>query len=365
MLAFRTQLAATAWRRWFFDRHVEFWRNELGFPAGMRARVVEIIAETADTRTFVLRPDRRWPGHRAGQFVPVVVELEGVQARRCYSISSGSSARGARRISITIKRVPGGRVSTWFHDHVQRGDTIAIGRPAGDFVVEETGSQLVPRPPGRVLLVAGGSGVTPVMAIVRDLATRHLAYDVVVVHAARSDADAIFGRALAELAATTPGLRLVAHRDAVHGQLDTAALARLVPDLARRQVFVCGPPGLLDLVTDVAAAAGTTVRHERFVADLPVPRRAPTADDSVRPSLTIRLRGRSIAVGGTGPLLAELERAGERPPHGCRIGICNTCRCHKKHGTVEDLVTGAVSSEPDQEIRLCVSIARSDLELAL
>jgi ferredoxin len=77
------------------------------------------------------------------------------------------------------------------------------------------------------------------------------------------------------------------------------------------------------------------------------------------------LRGRSVAVDGTGPLLGELERAGERPPHGCRMGICNTCRCHKQSGTVEDLLTGAVSSEPDQEIRLCVSIARSDLELAL
>jgi ferredoxin len=72
-----------------------------------------------------------------------------------------------------------------------------------------------------------------------------------------------------------------------------------------------------------------------------------------------------VTVAGTAPLLGELERAGERPPHGCRMGICNSCRCHKTSGTVEDLVTGAVSSEPDQEIRLCVSIARSDLELAL
>ena len=365
MLGLRTQFAETAWRRWFLDRHVEFWRNELGIPARMQARVVEIIAETADTRTFVLRPDRRWPGHRAGQYLPIDVEIDGVRTRRCYSISSGASLRGARCIAITIKRVPGGTVSTWFHDHVHPGDTIDIGPPAGDFVVDDRGDKLVTHVPRRLLLVAGGSGITPVMAIVRDLETSDLSHDVVVVHAARCDADAIFGRELAVLAIAEPRLRLVAHRDSVHGRLDAATLARLVPDLAHREVFVCGPPGLLDLVTEVATASGVSVHHERFVAALPAPHREPTNDNAAPAPVTIRLRGRSVAVGGTGTLLAELERAGERPPHGCRMGVCNTCRCHKQSGTVENLLTGAVSSEPDQEIRLCVSIARSDLELAL
>ena len=366
MLALRApvfaRFAETARQRWFLDRHVAFWRNELGIPAQMRARVVETIDETADTRSFVLRPDRRWPGHRAGQYIPVDVEIDGVRLRRCYSISSGASEPGARRIAITIKRVPGGRVSTWFHDHVRAGDTIDIGAPAGDFVVDETGDELVTHAPRRLLLVAGGSGITPVMAIVRELETNGSLHDVVVVHAARSDADAIFGRELASIATTEPGLQLVAHRDAMHGRLDAATLTRLVPDLAHREVYVCGPPGLLDLVNELASAAGVPVHHERFVAAFAAP---PTNENVSRAPVTIRLRGRSFAVGGTAPLLAELERAGERPAHGCRMGICNTCRCHKQSGTVEDLVTGVVSSEPDQEIRLCVSIARSDLELAL
>jgi ferredoxin-NADP reductase len=365
LLASCRHLAEIASRRWFLDRHVEFWRNELGIPARMQARIVEIIAETADTRTFVLRPDRRWPGHRAGQYIPIDVEIAGVRARRCYSISSGASARGARSISITIRRVPGGLVSTWFHDHVQPGDTIAIGPPAGDFVVEPRGDELVAQVPRRLLFVAGGSGITPVMAIVRDLEARTAAHDVVVVHAARCDADAIFGPELAARATSGSGLRLVAHRDAVDGRLDAAALTRLVPDLARREVFVCGPSGLLDLVSEVAATAGASVHHERFVAACAPPRRVPTNDNAAPPPVTIRLRGRSVMVSGTGPLLGELERAGERPRHGCRMGICNTCRCTKRSGTVEDVLTGELSNEPDEQIRLCVSIARSDLELAI
>ncbi len=364
MLGLQTRFAETARRRWFLDRHVDFWRNELGIPARMHARVVETIVDTADTRTFVLRPDRRWPGHRAGQYIPIEVEIDGVRSRRCYSISSGASVRGARRISITIKRVPGGRVSTWFHEHAQAGDTIDIGPPAGDFVVEESADELVTHVPRRLLFVAGGSGITPIMAIVRDVAANHRSHDVVVLHAARCDADAIFGRELAELATTEPALRLIAHRSSVHGRLDTASVARIVPDLARREVFVCGPPGLLDLVTEVATAAGASVHHERFGVAFPAPHRAATNDNATPAPVTIRLRGRSIAVAGSGPLLGELERAGERPPYGCRMGICNTCRCRKQSGTVEDLLTGTLSSEPDQEIRLCVSIARSDLELA-
>jgi hypothetical protein len=86
------QLAATVCRRWFLDRTAEFWLRELGPLAARwsfaapRARVVEIIDETADTRTLVLDPGRRWPGHRAGQYVPLELEIDGVRVRRCYSI---------------------------------------------------------------------------------------------------------------------------------------------------------------------------------------------------------------------------------------------------------------------------------------
>ncbi|MDQ3336565.1 MAG: iron-sulfur cluster-binding domain-containing protein [Myxococcota bacterium] len=341
------ELATAAWHNWFLDRHVAFWRGELGLRSQMSARVVEIIDETPDTRSFVLAPDRRWPGHRAGQFVPIEVEIDGVRTRRCYSISSGASAARARRITITVKRVPGGRMSSWLHDELAPGDIVGLGAPGGDFVLAA---------PAPLLLVAGGSGVTPIIAILRDLEARRALGDVVLVHVARSDSDAIFGRELATMARQHPTLRLIAHRSAAHGRLAARALRALVPDAAARAIYVCGPPGLVDLVTEVAG--GATVHHEAFVAP---PRARPTAATPV----TVQLRGRSLSLAGAAPLLEELERAGERPAHGCRMGICNSCRCHKRTGTVEDIVTGVVSSEPDQEIRLCVSIARSDLELAL
>jgi ferredoxin-NADP reductase len=373
------RLAVAAWRRWFLDRHAEFWLGELGGLArrsglgalgglgstwsttDRRARIVEVIDETPETRTLVLAPGRRWPGHRAGQYVPVELEIDGVRVRRCYSISSGSSPPGARRIAITVRRVAGGRASPVLYQ-LRPGAVVGLGLPAGDFVVAA-------EPPPRLLLVGGGSGITPIMAIVRDLAERAAGGanvpDVVVVHGARSRRDAIFGHELASLATRFGWLTLHArHDDDGAGRLDAAGLRALVPDLADREIFVCGPPGLMDVVTGAASDASVLhrVHHERFVAAAP-----PAIGGESPAAVTVVLAhtGARVIAAGPGPLLAQLERAGQRPPHGCRMGICQSCRCRKLHGTVEDGLTGAVSSEPDQEIRLCVSIARSDLALAL
>jgi ferredoxin-NADP reductase len=333
------RFAESAWRRWFLDRTADFWLGELRATWSLserRGRVVSVHSETADTKTFEIITPRSWPGHRAGQYVPVEVEIDGVRVRRNYSISSGASESGRRRIAITVKRVPGGRVSTWMHAHLREGDVVRLGSPAGDFVVGA--------PPARLLLVGAGSGITPIAAIVRDLVARGEVRDVLVIEAARTDAEAIFATELAQLADATVGLRVLSRR----GQLTPDLLE---PFVANREVYVCGPTPVMDLVTRLAPRA----RVERFAA----PR--PASSHNARVHLAIAKRSVDII---DGTLLEALERAGERPAYGCRMGICNTCRCQKTSGTVEDVLTGALSSEP-QEIRLCTSIARSDLELAL
>jgi ferredoxin-NADP reductase len=364
-----SRVAATAWHRWFFDHHAEFWLRELGTTWSFiapRARVVDSIDETADTRTLVLAPGRRWPGHRAGQYVPIEIEVDGARVRRCYSISSGGAVPGARRIAITVRRVPGGRASTALH-RLRRGAVVGLGPPAGDFVLD---APVAPK----LLLVGGGSGITPIMAMIRDLADRRRGEtshardgrSVIVIHGSRNAGDAIFGAELASLAARFDWLRIHVRRDddVESGRLDAPGLRTLVPDLADREIFVCGPLGLLEVVTQAARDVGALhrVHQERFVG--PAVRRAGAA---VAEAVTVALlrTGVEVVATGPGPLLAQLERAGQHPVFGCRMGICHSCRCRKVRGTVEDSVTGVVSSEPDQEIRLCVSLARSDLELAL
>ena len=126
--------ASTLARRFALDRQVDFWLRELN-PVWsyqrLRARVVDVLHETHDVKTFVLLPNGHWRGHRAGQFVTVEVEINGVRMTRCYSLSS---APGGRKCAITVKRAAGGRVSSWMHDHLQRGDVLALGTPSGEFV---------------------------------------------------------------------------------------------------------------------------------------------------------------------------------------------------------------------------------------
>jgi len=177
---------STVAERLFLDRQAEFWMGELDpvrSISELRARVVEVIEETRDTKTFVLRPNAAWHGHRAGQYTSVEAEIDGVRVRRCYSISSAPSEA---LLSITVKRVADGRMSTWLHENVRAGHILGLGAPAGDFVL--------PSPtPDKLLLLSGGSGITPVMSMLRDLAARDAIRDVVFVHHARSQAEVIFG----------------------------------------------------------------------------------------------------------------------------------------------------------------------------
>ena len=358
------RLASGLARRLALVRQADFWLGELDplWALGeIRARVAAIIDETADARTFVLEPNAGWRGHRAGQHTTVELEIDGVRVRRCYSISS---APGDPRPAITVKRARGGRVSGFLHERVSRGHLLRLSPAAGEFVLPEAaGGKL------KLLFLTAGSGITPVMSMLRDREARGEAGDFVLVHHARSRSDVIFRDELEALAARHGGARVVlglsdgALPDGPPGpgRFDEERFRRLVPDFAERTTFLCGPPALMARAERLWAAAGATanLRQERFAAP---PAAAPAAGGPVRIGLV--RSGRSFTA-GAGTLLEQLEEGGARPASGCRMGICQTCRCRKRSGTVENLRTGAVSSAPDEDVQPCISAARSDLELWL
>jgi len=318
----------------------------------IKARVVEIREETPDVRSFLLRPNRRWPGFAAGQHVAVALEIRGVRHHRTYSLSS---APADRLLRLTVKRQPNGRVSNAMHDGLRVGDVVELSPPAGEFVLPEP----LPR---KLLLLSAGSGITPVASMLHELRRRDPARDVVFVHLCRTPRDAIFANELQELAASMPRLRLVTHVTAERGRLDADRLATLVPDYAERWTGLCGPASFMEMVQARWDAEGLTGRLacERF--SVPVPSgRAVGAPVRVRATRS----GQSFTTTGERPLLVEAEHAGLSPKHGCRIGICRTCRCRLTSGTVEDLRTGELHSEPGRLIQLCISAARTDLELEL
>lgn len=318
----------------------------------IRARVVRVVDETPDTKTFVLRPNRNWPGARAGQHVGVIVEVRGIRHERRYSLSSVPRAGG--RPTITVKRQPGGIVSNWLHDHVRVGDVLTLAAPQGDFVLPD------PLPP-RMLMLAAGSGITPLMAMLRALVRPAARTDVVVVQVASRPTDAIFGTELAALAATVPGLAWRPHFTAADGRFDLAALSRLVPDSSQRHTLLCGPAGFMQMIRDDWQARGLAGRLQLEAFGVPPP--PTTADDDVHQIHCARAEVTFDA--GPDALLVAAERAGLQPRYGCRMGICRSCLCVKQSGRVENLLTGQISTEPGDRIQLCISRARSAVTLDL
>lgn len=317
----------------------------------VKARVERVIDETADTRTFVLRPNRLWRGHRAGQHVGVEVEIDGVRHQRSYTLSA---APGTQAMAITVKRQTGGKVSNALHDRVRAGDVLTLSEARGEFVLPDATQTL--------LMLSAGSGITPLMSMLRTLDARGTTLDIDFVHQCRTPADAIFAAELRELAARHTGLRLHLHYSREQGRLDAAGVTALVPDYAQRMTLMCGPQDFMDAIDAHWQAQGLAhaLRKEHFARRL-----ASTPATTVDAQISCARSERRFDSRGAAPLLEEAEAAGLRPQHGCRIGICHSCKCKKISGTVQNLLTGEISSEPDQMIQLCVSAARSDLTLDL
>jgi ferredoxin-NADP reductase len=319
----------------------------------IRARIESVFDETPDTRSFWLRPNGLWQGFEAGQHVMVSVECNGVFHQRVYSLSSDPARSDL--IRITVKRQAGGRVSNALHDQLQPGDVLTLAKPHGDFLIPAS-------QPEPLLMIAGGSGMTPFMSQLQALHARGHALPVALVVSARGEDGFIFREELLALAARWPALSLHWHDSSVDGRLDAAAIARHVPDYVSRQTLICGPAALMDAMQAHWQRLGISdrFRSEAFGA----PRMAVAAGGEAVAVSAERTEQVFTAAAGQ-PLLQAAEAAGLSPRYGCRIGICRSCQCRKTSGTVENLLTGAVSSAPDELIQLCISSARSDVALDL
>ncbi len=310
----------------------------------LRARVVAVHRETADAVTLVLRPGRGWPGtFTAGQYVGVGVEVDGVRLWRTYSLTCAEGS--AATISITVKAV--GRVSEHLVRRTKVGDVLALEPPAGDFVL--------PAIPGPLLMITGGSGLTPVMGMLRPLVARGALRDVVLLHSAPTPDDMLFAAELMAYDKAYDGLRLVLRHTDAEGMLDLATLPDLVPDWERRTTYVCGPGGLLDAAETRWVELPHLLHVERFAPAL-----LPGAGGEGGP-VTYGRAGVTVDAGGTTSLLDAGEAAGVLMPSGCRMGICFGCVVPRTAGQVRDLRTGEVH-EPDL-VQTCISSAAGPCSL--
>ena len=338
-----------------------FWAHRLvpGADPG-RARVLERRRESADAVTLVLQPGRGWGDFHPGQHVSIGGELDGRRVRRSYSPTGLPRTDG--RIAITVKRVAGGKLSAYLCEDAAVGTWLEIGPSFGDMALPALSD-------APLLLLAAGSGITPLMSMTRALAARGMPVPLTLLYWARHREELCFVDELRALRRDLPGfdVRFILTGDAAtaqdegEGRIDAAQLALHVPDIGTRHVFACGSSGFVEAARALAETQAITFYSEAFTP----PRCNDDSDISGSVQVTLSASQRVLTLPRGSSLLDALEAAGLSPASGCRMGICNTCACGKRAGTTRHLHSGALEHEPVTALRLCVNRAASDLVLDL
>ena len=331
--------------------------NPLWSTQELRGRIVRVERETADAATVVIKPGAKHrAAHLPGQYLRVGVVVNGVHHWRAYSLTSDPE-RPDGCIAITPKLVDGGKVSPYLVKAARPGAIVRLGGIEGTFVL--------PDPlPAKLLFVSAGSGITPIMSMIRALARRDALDDVMLLHSARTPDDVIFGAELRALARRHPGFTLHEQHTATAGRISPGALDVLCPDWRERTAFVSGPGDMLDALRDHWAGAGGDpglLHTERFQPIIGI------GDGAHGDGGTIRFTGTEIEARSDGaqPILAAAEDAGATMPYGCRMGICHTCVVRLCAGSVRDLRTGEVHGREGEMVRTCTNAPEGAIVIEL
>ena len=336
------------------DRYLEL-VNPMLTVRELRAEVTDVERSTADSVTLTLRPTRQWRGFEAGQFVQVAVDIDGVRRTRCFSPCS-SQHRADGRIELTVKAHPDGVVSQWLYANAKPGLVIGLSQADGTFHLPATR-------PDHVLLISGGSGITPVLSMLRTLVDEGHRGEIVFLHYANREADVAHLAQLRELADRHANVRLVLaytqQQDGgdLHGLFEETQLAEVAPWYANAETYLCGPAGLMTAIRAHYAAKGIedTLHTEEFT----LASAAPVTGDA-----TGEVRFGDVVVQNDGAtLLEQAEAAGLTPEFGCRMGICFTCTKVKTSGCTRNVRTGELDSDPDTEVQLCISAPVGDVAI--
>jgi len=329
--------------------------NPLWSTRELRGRIVSIEPETADAATVVIKPGYQWSGHQPGQYLRIGLDINGRRHWRAYSLTS-DPWREDGNISITVKNVDEGVVSPYLVRRGRPGSIVALGGVEGNF--------LLPDPlPAKLLFISAGSGITPIMSMLRSLDRDGGLTDAVHLHSARTPGDVIFGSQLREMGSRNPGLHLHEQHTGSAGRLTPNALDEICPDWRERETFLSGPADMLDALSEHwgAEADSAKLHMERFQPIIG----SGDVEEGAGGPITFCKSGGSAESDGSKPMLVAGEEAGLTLPYGCREGICHTCVGELRSGRVRDLRTGQISGQPGEMVRTCINAPEGPVEINL
>ncbi len=329
--------------------------NPLWSTRELRGRIERIERETQNAVTVLIKPGWEWPRHKPGQYLRLGIEVDGVHHWRAYSLTS-DPGRADGCISITPKLVESGKVSPFLFRRVRPGTIVRLGGVEGTFTLPEE----LPR---RLLFISAGSGITPIMSMLRSLAARDALADAVHVHSARTADQVIFARELHGLDVHHDGYRLHERITGEQGRVTPEQLDGLCSDWRERETFLCGPAGLLETMSEHFKRDGDPDRlHiEHFQPDAHIGDAQRGAGGMIR----LCSSGVDAFSDGEQPILVAGEQAGVSMPHGCRMGICHSCVGRLRAGRVRDLRTGHVHGQAGELLRTCINAPEGAVEIDL
>ncbi|MDI5933596.1 hybrid-cluster NAD(P)-dependent oxidoreductase [Halomonas kalidii] len=325
-------------------------------------RCVKVIQETWDVRTFCFMAEQPVLFFfKPGQFVTLELEIDGEPIMRSYTISSSPSVPYS--FSITVKRVPGGKVSNWLHDNLKAGDELAVHGPVGNF-------NAIDYPAEKLLMLSGGVGITPLMSMARWFFDTNAAVDIEFVHSARTPKDIIYHRELEHIFSRIPEFRLhivCEHSDALgeawagfRGYLSQQMLELMAPDFLEREIFCCGPTPYMNAVKNLLKNNGFDMSryHEESFGATPADvqeealehaelaeAEAEEFDAAELLSVDFAATGKSVRIQPGETVHAAAAKLGLHIPKACGMGICGTCRVPLSSGQVDMEHNGGITDE--------------------
>ncbi len=324
---------------------------------------IQVIDETPSVKTFCLQGQSplRFV-FKPGQFVTLEQEIDGSVECRAYTIASSPAT--PYRLELTIRR--DGKVSNWLLDNLVAGGVLKITGLGGGFNLDDL-------PAEKYLFLGGGVGITPVMAMSRYLAAVHPDADIHFIASARGPEEQIFATELKQLARRLPHFKLNlavdegadASAELLAGPLNREQLAALVPDLAERKVYCCGPEGYMQAMSDYCQDLGLCAEHfylEHF-ASAPAAPEAATASDKMAFEIKVQSSGRAVTAAPGQTVLEALEGAGVPINAACRSGVCGCCKSRALSGSVDARSTETLTEQEiaDGYFLACACTPSSDL----
>jgi stearoyl-CoA 9-desaturase NADPH oxidoreductase len=328
--------------------------NPLWTTKELRGKVERVEPQGSEAASVLIRPGYEWPGHKPGQYVRLGLVIDGRYHWRAYSLTSDPRPPDGL-ISVTPKKVDSGVVSPYLVHKIQPGELVRLGEIEGVFTL--------PEPlPAKMLFISAGSGITPIISMLRSLDHRGDMGDVVVIHSARTREQVMFLSDLEDLDRRHERLRLDLRLTSERGRMSANDLDEVCPDWREREAFCSGPSELLDGMIEHWEENGDPDRlhFERFQ-----PKIGGNAGEGEGGEITFLDSDTTVESDGGTPILEAGEQAGLNLAYGCRIGICHTCVGTLKSGKVRDLRSGDVIEPIGQDVRICIHAAEGDVEFKL